>query len=333
MTQTSGKLNYAWLINGLPYAHWQGQPPGFGRPIHPTRRVLDAPPVHEFASPVGGTYPPWFDPAYWNEGVKPRLDLKAHARALLRNTRHLLVEIILRRQIAVFTAGLALAMLGRRRWPLLIEPGPSWMLLLPALAAFVMYSLIHVENRFVAPFIVLMWLGILSALTVPARTEVKRAAEAILVAAAVGVMLPSITAHTLELLTNPRLGGGEYSEWRIADGLHKAGVKPGDHVAVVGFSLGAYWARLAQVRIVAEICAERPRPPWNCGGEQHAIRDFWVASPDTKDQVYAAFRRAGARAVVAGSVGDVRLVGGGVVLPDEWLRIPGTSYFVYFLDR
>ena len=40
--------------------------------MHPTRQIMTHPPVFEFDGPVPGTYPPWTDPSYWNEGVHPR---------------------------------------------------------------------------------------------------------------------------------------------------------------------------------------------------------------------------------------------------------------------
>ncbi|MGB7603709.1 MAG: hypothetical protein WBM24_25650, partial [Candidatus Sulfotelmatobacter sp.] len=74
----SGTLNYASLVNpGAPQVHWQGQPVGSGTPKHTTRQVLEDPPVYEFAEPVAGTYPPWYDPSYWNEGVRPSFRLRA----------------------------------------------------------------------------------------------------------------------------------------------------------------------------------------------------------------------------------------------------------------
>jgi hypothetical protein len=327
----SGRLNYAWLINGLPFAHWQGQPPRFGTPTHPTRKVLAAPPVFAFGSPVGGTYPPWFDPAYWYDGVRPRIDLPAHAWAVVRNLRQVLYDIVARRQIALLAAAAALAYLGRRRWRLWRDLRGYQILVVPGVAALGMYSLIRVEDRFVAPFLTLLWLGVFAALTVPASNDARRGGEAIALAAVVGLLLPGVGAHALGFVAQPRFAAGLHTDWEIAEGLRAAGIRSGDRIAVVGFSLGAYWARLADVKIVAEICAERPRPPWICAGERSGMRDFWRASGEVKQQVYVAFRAAGARVVVAGSVGDVNLEA--TPPPDDWVRVPGTGYYVYFLDR
>jgi hypothetical protein len=60
----SGRSNIIWMVNGVPYYNWQGGPSDNGKPIHPTRQLSSNPAIFEFATPVGGTYPPWYDPIY-----------------------------------------------------------------------------------------------------------------------------------------------------------------------------------------------------------------------------------------------------------------------------
>src|SRR5205085_1387648 len=82
----SARLNYAWYVNRItPFTHWQGEPAGSGTPAHPTRQIFTAPNVYEFATPVAGTYPPWFDPTYWYAGVTPHFNLRQQAHAIARN--------------------------------------------------------------------------------------------------------------------------------------------------------------------------------------------------------------------------------------------------------
>jgi hypothetical protein len=327
----SGKLNYAWLINDLPYAHWQGRPPRFGRPVHPTRQVIEHPPVYEFASPVSGTYPPWLHPGYWYEGIRPRLNLIAHARALLRNARHIIFDVVVGRQSAILTAALALAYLSRRGRRVLAGLAAYKMVLIPAVAAVAMFSLIRVEDRFVGAFVALTWLGLFAALPGPSSADLRRACEAIAVAAAVGLMLPAMTFSVIGLIRHPRPGGAAHPQWRIARDLQRAGVRPGDRIAVVGWSLGAYWARLAGVTIVAEICAERPAPPYLCQGGPDGIREFWAAPPEVKQQVYEAFRKAGAKAVVATSLRGTQLVAADAVPTTGWTALSSAGYYVHML--
>lgn len=55
----SGKGNYAWSMSPTTRRrNWQGREPLSGTPIHPTRELMEHPPVYEFDGPVVGTYPP-----------------------------------------------------------------------------------------------------------------------------------------------------------------------------------------------------------------------------------------------------------------------------------
>ena len=35
-----------------------------GHFVHPVRKLFDAPPIYEFATPLKGTSPVWYDPSY-----------------------------------------------------------------------------------------------------------------------------------------------------------------------------------------------------------------------------------------------------------------------------
>lgn len=65
----TGKLVFAWCNYDFPLRNWQGEPAGSGRPAHPTRKLYARPAVYEFNGPLRASYPPWFDPSYWNEGL------------------------------------------------------------------------------------------------------------------------------------------------------------------------------------------------------------------------------------------------------------------------
>jgi hypothetical protein len=66
----SGHLTLAWSNGNIPIRNWQGQPPGSGTPLHPTRQIYRHPAVFEFNGPINASYPPWYDPSYWNEGLR-----------------------------------------------------------------------------------------------------------------------------------------------------------------------------------------------------------------------------------------------------------------------
>jgi hypothetical protein len=96
--------------------------------------------------------------------------------------------------------------------------------------------------------------------------------------------------------------------------LTELGVKPGDTVGVIGYAYDSFWARLARVKIVAEMF------------EAEAIDDLWQADESLRERVLQAFADAGVRAVVAEYVPqDVRL--------DGWHRVQNSNYYIYVLGE
>jgi len=91
----SAWLNVAIHVNGVPYVNWQGGPESSGQPIHPTRQLSMRPPIFEFATPIPGTYPPWYDPAYWNEGVRITRSPRDWAAAVKHQIRLYAILLIL----------------------------------------------------------------------------------------------------------------------------------------------------------------------------------------------------------------------------------------------
>lgn len=151
----SGMLNYARYVNGLPHVHWQGELTGNSVPRHPTRKIADSPAVYEFATPIAATYPVWYDPSYWYEGIVPQFNLQQQGKALVANAAKYF-DLFFRLQGALLTGVFILYMMrGRSRWWGLKDGASYWSLLIPALAALAMYALVLVERRYVAPFVVL----------------------------------------------------------------------------------------------------------------------------------------------------------------------------------
>jgi hypothetical protein len=98
------------------------------------------------------------------------------------------------------------------------------------------------------------------------------------------------------------------------------GIQPGDKVGSIayGFGAGSFWARLAKVRIIAEITAGSDMAP------RDDVDKFWHSDDTVKRQVLDAFAKAGCKAVVAN-----RMPPG--VSDSGWQRIGDTDHYVYFL--
>jgi hypothetical protein len=304
----SGKINYAEFVNGVAQTiHWQGGPAGSGRPLHPTRMLLVKPPLYEFATPINGTFPPWYDPSYWYEGVVPQFKLRNQLRAV----RYTIEEYvgIFPYMAGVFVSFLGMALFARMHgslWKGLVEQWPLWV---PALSALGLYALVYVEARYVASFLVLICMSLFAGLSFP-RTQTAQVFVRCVTLATVLMLsmgIAWIAGRTLFRALAPQ----PFVDWEVAEDLHEMGMRPGDHVAYIGDGLYAYWAHLGGVRIVAQILLG-------------AAPQFWASPPAIQSEVLADFAKSGATLVVAGQ-GPPR------GSEDGWQRIGHTDYFVHDL--
>jgi hypothetical protein len=295
----TGKLAYALFIDDTAYyTHWHGAPAGSGTPTHPTRQVFEHPTAYEFNGPIHATYPPWFDPSYWNEGMRTHFDFRGHVRAAVETAKTYYV-LFVKTQWAF--AGLAiLAMISRWRRP----PAEAVRIGVPAVVALGLYGVLHVEGRYVGPFMVLLFMSVLISVDVDWR--IWRAVSAV-------VVVSLLVATIVELMKQYPTRSALPPEWPIAAALHSNGLRDGDGVASVGTVIGASWPRLARAHVVAEIPTA-------------SVTDFWNAEPDAQRRLFAAIRNSGAR-VIVGAVPESCPAAAG------WTRIPDSRVSFLFLDR
>jgi hypothetical protein len=144
----AGRLNYAWFVTG---PRTLGPDAGDSEAplLHPVRRVLADPPVYEFAQPVPGTYPVSTDPSYWLEGLPLRFDPASQWAVLIRHFKRygtILAPLLAAGVVLAAAAGL------RRAGQAVVR---NRALLTVCLAAMLLYALVHVERRFVAPWVLI----------------------------------------------------------------------------------------------------------------------------------------------------------------------------------
>jgi hypothetical protein len=299
----SAMLNYLWVIDEVPLVHWQGGPDGVGQPVHHSRQLLEVPPIFAFDSPFPVTYAAWYAPEYWFQGATPVFVLNGQVRAILGGLE---VYAGLATDLCVMFALLAILLslhAGRSRLGLV--------LLTPAVAAFSMYGLVLVEGRYVAPFIVLVVLGLLMLV----RPSSLVAPVSALIVAVLFLQIGSTIADPARSVFSDVLRGRitvPDEQAQVALALRAAGIGPGDAVASGNRGFNDYWARLARVHIVAEVS----------GRESAALLDADPTARTTATQVLLAQN---VRAVVARSwpaqTADPR-----------WLPIDGTDYFYYVVS-
>jgi len=310
----SGKANYAWYVAPRTFwRNWQGEVPGSGTPAHPTRQLLRHPPIFEFDGPVVGTYPPWTDPSYWNEGLqwhfklRPQVEVLAgtvpsEARLLLRARPELVAGLI---ALALFSGQLWLAAL-REMWPFIATSIVGMGIYLPLLE----------DDRYLGGFVLLLFLTLIAAVRL--RPGVQKSAAYVTVAVFL-VMALGTADYSVRVAMNHMAirGTGPDSAWRdviAAEQLRHKGAHSGDKVAVIGDGTGAFWARLGKLRIVAEIM-----------DANHGSKEFWDAPEEVRQQVYDILAHAHAKLVLTSCPSCPRP-------PTGWEQIAQTPYCVRSLQ-
>ncbi len=302
-----GKLAFAMTMDEVPQPFfWQGEN-GTGSPKHPVRRLLSKPRLYEFASPVGGTYPPSYDTSYWMEGIRPHFDLRGLLR-VLRQSAGTYFQIWMV-QIEYGLALLFFLLLAGRNagWAARLR-GQS-LLWVPPLLACANYAIVLVEHRYVAPFVLLLWVAGFSCLLGAGLELPRRAALALILAvlAVTGLRVAKSMSSDLAAIFSKN----ENANWQIAEGLHVIGLHPGEEIACLSLNAEVHWARLAGVRIVSEI-------PLGDGNI------FWTADPDTKGRVFQLFASTGARVVVTK---DPPLF----AASEGWIPLAKTGFYAHHL--
>lgn len=323
----TGPLAYAWIIDDIaPHIHWQGEPLGSGTPVHPTKQILSDPLVYEFKEPLKVTYPPWYDASYWNEGLVGHFNLRGQAKALGSSLlQYYSVFINGPIGMATLVGFLVLQLYADRRiwnWWRHIK---TWNLLVPAVTALALYSLVLVEKRYIGPFVVLIWLSLFSGIRLKENGLTSRVFTSVVIAITVASMtVISATSLAPAYATARDIikieDGSAPIYWQVADGLSKMGVMPGDQVGFIGqgFAAGSYWARLARVQIIAEITSGSNFAP------KQDVEKFWTGTAATKSRVIEAFSKTGAKAIVVDRMPPADSLAG-------WRRIGNTDHYIYFL--
>ena len=279
-----GRLSYLWFIARVPgpispdfaLPAKLPSPDARGQTLAPLEATRDgAPVVYGIDAPIPGTLPIWYDAGYWYRGVVAPLYPLRIARALVRNSR-VYLEVL----GFLIVGALGAAMAGRISRHDIRAIQPVWMLVVPAIAACAMYALVLVQTRYIAPFVLLLMVGL-----VPpwADDELSRRLRRGLAVGATA-MLP-LVFHQISVDTRA-WGGSARLRSQFAAALAARGVAPGTRVGFIGDAYNAFWARQARVRFVTLM----PRSE----GER-----FWRLSAPARAAVLDGMTRAGAQAVIA----------------------------------
>ena len=172
-----------------------------------------------------------------------------------------------------------------------------------------MFAFVLIEPRYIAPFIVLFWIAVYDLGFSGLRRWAPAFYRGAMGVAAICVFLPpslDVAFASADLLRRPL----PRTDMIVAEELSDLGIRPGDEIATIGPSYGVYYARLAGLKIVA-----------NVGFDD--TDQVWTLSAKKFDTLREDLRRIGVKAIVGpdrcGSV-DV-----------GWRSIRETTYCVNLL--
>jgi hypothetical protein len=301
----AGRSAYAEYVDRVPlFAHWQGEPAGTGTPAHPTRKISSDPAMYEFAQPVPGSYPPWYDPSYWYEGLHAHFTWPGQLHVFLRVANDYLK--LVSRTGALWAMFVALAVLVKKAGKLKLNSDGLWWVWLPSFAALGMYALVHVEQRMVAGYALVLLVWMLSSVRIATKVEPSLRRGTL----AVAILAPALAiAWTAPRDIGELAANKPYEPWEVATALHSMGIPEGAQVGFIGTGSEAYWAHLAQVRIIAEIPT----------GE---ISKFLDTDARRKQEILGKFLNVGAQAVVTNNTAIAHSTPG-------WERVGDLKYFVW----
>src|SRR5271157_626632 len=301
----AGSLNYGIYVKGEENS------------VHSPVLLAKAPEVLLYQNtPVeNSTRPATFDPSYWKIGIKPTFDLKAHVRLFLEHTYQICCEqpwlLLLVLLWAVWNARLGSLRIGRL-WPFPVQ----LCLALPAVIGIAMYSIIHVEMRYLAPFMFLIFVALVLC---PRYDKTDRAvalksivSASILVAVILGFSLSTVVDQSVRSLIStsekPSYRDAFFQMMAVKDYLKHQGAQGGSQVALVGVP-PSYWGRMAGIKIAAEIPKDE---------------EVLSASPEKRKKSMETLRSAGVNIVVAKGKDFAKLT------EEGWELVPGTKDFYVF---
>ena len=303
-----GKIAYAEVMNwGAEPMFWEGGN-GSGTPKHPARVILSSPTVYEFAEPISGSYPMWYDSSYWKEGMEIHFRPRNQLKALRESAGTFFLILLIQLE---FVVGLAvLVFFNGRPQEWLSVAFRQWFVWFPAAAACLGFACVLVEGRYVASFLVILWVAAFTSSLGFASVASTRVAVAVVLAVTVMTGVKLLKCGVTDAIAAPKQVN---ENWEAAQKLKELGVRPGDRVALIGVLAEQHWLRLANLKAVAEL-------------RYRDERQFWTGDASLQDTVFAAFAATGSRIVVAVHAPIT-------AVKEGWIRLGNTDYYAHVLTK
>ena len=350
-TGDSARLNYAFFIDATERWHeaYRGTlghasgpllhpeaPLRSEVPLRSEASLAAEPAVFSYAAHPVGTFPLWFDPAWWTAGLKPHVWWPGHVSRLARNLVVLGRYVLGRPEVFVLLAVLLGFGAAWPRWRS-VQEGRAWLwALAPAgwgVLMFGIYLPIDLQDRYLTGPFLLILLPLFAVLRGTRGAELAAPADrpasgsalaAALVLLFAGLALVQSATYLAERRRHTPPAeqshpGYDETFYTAAAALQRMGLPAtGGKLACMGdriCDVDQYWARLAGAQILAEVAVPgeaNPETVWN------GIAD--------KRTVTAPLAAEGIAYIVTEFPNSLRK-------PEGWVQLGPTNLFAYPLQR
>lgn len=300
-----GKLNHSYRMNDT-YNCWMEGLKGCEQVIHPAKRIFTEPNVYEFSKPISGSYPIWFDPTYWFDGLHAKFSLEKQLKILSKSFREY-INLFLEMQGFLIAGFLILFINSNQKIKDIFR---AWYFIIPSVCIIMTYTLISIEYRLVGGFIVLIWFSLFSSIKLPNTKESKKLLESVSIVLIIFLLITSSASK--DLITNGRISSCEMHR-AVAKHLLQLGLKEKDQIAVIGTDYGIYYARLAKVKIISELPIEEEKI-------------FWASNADIKEEIFTKLRNLNAKFIISEKAPSNASKQG-------WKNIENTPYYYHDLNN
>ena len=297
-----GKIAYAEVMNwGQEPMFWEGGD-GSGTPKHPARIILSSPTVYEFGEPIAGSYPMWYDSSYWKDGMEIHFHPVNELKVLRQSAGTFFLIFLIQLEFVVGLAVLVFCDVRAREW--LSVTFRQWFLWFPAAAACLGFASVLVEGRYVASFLVVLWLAAFASSLGSASVASRRVTAAVVLAVTLVTGVKTLKYAVTDALAIHKQVN---ENWEAAQKMKEFGVTPGDRVALIGVLAEQHLMRLAKVKAVAEL-------------RYRDEQEFWTGDASLQDRVFKAFAATGSKIVVAAHAPVT-------AVKEGWIRLGNTDYY------
>jgi len=273
----SGQMAYVWEIDGS-HPEFATEGPSLDNYVGRARILTRTPATLEFAEPAVGSYPLWFDPAYWYAETKGKFHFSVKRQLRVLETNLVIYGGAVYYMAGLCGGGLVLFLARSRKTPAPNTAVDTLNGVLVAWAAFIfaMYSLVYVDYRYIGAFVIVFWIAGYGLLVQRGRRLVT---EGVLMTVSCVTLISVAGMAVHEPPSRESL-----DQVVVAETLRNMGIKSGDLVANVGYTYNAYYAQMAQVHVGAQVVD---------------VKRFWSLSSPELTELRQRLTGVGIKAIIA----------------------------------